>query len=386
MPELQQPLKSLLRTPMSAAHADAMWRNIEARRGTTRLSILQLAGIAGMCALALLAAASLGVRLDGQASSPVAVQPAARAVPRLAAGAAGTPGPLQLEDGHDLAVLRADRGAATQIALSDGSRIELAAGGQLVPLFSNATRADFELSAGQALFDVVPHGPRRWTVVAGSVTVSVIGTRFTVLRDDAGLVRVAVERGLVRVSGQTVTGGTQELSAGQALEVPASAAQAQALALAVAAMPSAAAQPPAAAASRAAASTFASTLNAGNAEQLLALADAARLAGRVDDAARALTRLLERHADDPRAALAALTLGRIRLDQLHQPQLAAQAFEQASALGLPSALAEEGAARAVEAHAKAHQTALAEAAAARYRARFPGGRRSADVEAWVKAE
>ena len=121
-----------------------------------------------------------------------------------------------------------------------------------------------------------------------------------------------------------------------------------------------------------------------SADQLLEDADAARLSGDPRLTARLLQRVLANHAGDPRASLAALTLGRLQLDQLSAPRAAATSFVRATQLGLPDALAEEGAARVVEAYAKAGERDLARAAAQRYRQRFPDGPRSAQVAAWVE--
>ncbi len=62
---------------------------------------------------------------------------------------------------------------------------------------------------------------------------------------------------------------------------------------------------------------------------LLAAADAARLAGRPEDAVAPLTEIVTRHATDPRAAIAAFQLGRVLADDLHEPARAAEAFSRA---------------------------------------------------------
>jgi transmembrane sensor len=387
MSELERPLKNFLRTPDSAARADAMWQNISARRGRRILSWRPLAGVALACACALVfvalrnPTAGLRVRAGAGAGGQGAVAAHADA------------GPLRLADGSALAVPRTDAPTGTHLKLSDGSQIELAMGSELVSRGSSGSHVAFALLHGHALFDVMPHGPRRWVITAGEVEVSVLGTRFTVERG-ASEVRVTVERGAVRVAGSLVPGGAQELRPGQALRVPVSELHVQQEAPAAPASVSPAASSADAGvhagarpAQKLAAAGFRTAVqDAENADELLALADSARVSGQVKNADLALSRLLDHYADDPHAALAALTLGRIRLDQLHDPAQAALAFEQANALGLPRALAEEGAARVVEAHVKAGHMALAQIAAARYRARFAGGRRSADVAAWVRVE
>ena len=115
-------------------------------------------------------------------------------------------------------------------------------------------------------------------------------------------------------------------------------------------------------------------------------ADAARLAGEYHRAERTLQRILAEHTNDARVAIVAFTLGRLQLAKLAAPKAAARSFTRAVRLGLPDALAEEGAARVVEAHAKAGDIELARAAAKRYRQRFPRGSRSASVAAWIESD
>jgi hypothetical protein len=117
--------------------------------------------------------------------------------------------------------------------------------------------------------------------------------------------------------------------------------------------------------------------------RLLEQADAARFAAEYGEAERLMLQLLEQYPQGSQAALVALTLGRLQLDQLRSPGRAAISLSRANTLGLPSAVAEEGAARLVEAHARAGQMDLARAAATRYLQRFGTGPRRANVEAWI---
>jgi transmembrane sensor len=64
----------------------------------------------------------------------------------------------------------------------------------------------------------------------------------------------------------------------------------------------------------------------GGVEQLLMLADIARLSGNPADAAIPLARIVRDHPGDPRAAFSAFTLGRLELDTLGQPAQAAASF------------------------------------------------------------
>jgi TolA-binding protein len=309
--------------------------------------------------------------------------------------------PLTLADGRALHVLQSDAQARAWL-LSDGSRVELAPDTQLVPRWSNATSLGVELVHGGVLFDVVPHGPRRWWVLATDVRVSVLGTRFGVEQENG--VRVRVERGLVEVTGPRVPRGAQRLAAGQSLFV-ASAGLTKAAGLPPAPAPAREPSPwlpnaglatvpptaadatrsPSAPAPRATPSDTRAALRAAAVESLLAQADAARSADQPERAVRAFNRVVKRYPDDPRAALAAFTLAHMYLEQLARPSAAATAFERASALGLPQALAEECAALTVEAYARAQQGERARAAAQAYRQRFPDGARRAAVEASARS-
>src|SRR5262249_30906921 len=72
-----------------------------------------------------------------------------------------------------------------------------------------------------------------------------------------------------------------------------------------------------------------SAAEAGGARELLAESDAARTRGELERGAELLRRLLREYPDDPRAPLAAFTLGRLLLNELARPREAASAFRQA---------------------------------------------------------
>ncbi len=91
-------------------------------------------------------------------------------------------------------------------------RVELGSGTRLVPLLSKSGDYEFDLVSGHATFRVAPLEPgRRFSVRAGDVVVEVVGTVFSVERDER-CVRVVVEEGTVRaVFGKH----REELAAGQ---------------------------------------------------------------------------------------------------------------------------------------------------------------------------
>jgi transmembrane sensor len=112
---------------------------------------------------------------------------------------------------------------------------------------------------------------------------------------------------------------------------------------------------------------------------LLLASDVARLSGHAARAVDPLRRVLRDHATDPRAPLAAFTLGRVLLDELGRPDEAAGAFSQARRLAPGGPLEEDALAREVEALSRAGETDRAREAAAVYVERYPSGRRLRSV-------
>ena len=357
----------------------------------------------------------------------------------LSDGPAERGAPLRLADGTTPALLSSGTEAKI-VALSDGSQIELARQTVLLARASTGTRFEAELQQGRAVFDVIPHGPRVWSVRAADVQVKVLGTRFSVALNGT-TVEVAVERGAVQVTSPAL-GSARILHAHQSLQLLAATAEDLAstkpdiaddasarsnttdappgddAAAAHVAHDSAASDPVAAARARgpagpradrsaqarhrraadsggrtAAAERSRSGDPADEAreaadrdmamEAWLERADSARAAGQPGKAASALERAVAAHPRDPRAALAAFTLAQLYMEQLAQPREAARAFERASLLGLPATLAEEAAARRVEAYARAGQHVQAHEAADAYQSKYPNGARASSVARWL---
>ncbi len=110
--------------------------------------------------------------------------------------------------------------------------------------------------------------------------------------------------------------------------------------------------------------------------ELLLSADVARLSHHPGDAVAPLQQVLKRHGSDPRAPLAAFTLGRVLLDELGRPGEAAAAFAKARAIAPQGPLADDALAREVEARSRAGDTAKARALAEDYLRRLPNGPRA----------
>lgn len=285
------------------------------------------------------------------------------------------------------------------LRLPDGSSLQAEPGAELALLSLTPDRLHLTLGSGVVDFHVVPGGHRAWVIDAGLVEVQVIGTRFTVARSPDA-VEVRVREGRVRVKGAQVPDGQRELGPGESLRIPAlsaapvSAAPAQSPAPVPVVAPTEVSPAPERSPARAKARSISAHPDpapeavdetkapAPSLDDWLAEAEAARGRGDNSIAAERWALALTHFPDAPSMSLIAFRLGRLRLEALGQPDLAAEAIEQALSLGLPRALEEDAYARLVEAYAKAQDPARARDAKARYRAAFPDPRRRAEVEKW----
>ncbi len=259
------------------------------------------------------------------------------------------------------------------ILLRDGSRAEpTSAESRFTVSRDQPEQVTVVLERGGARFAVARRAERRFEVEAGPALVRVKGTTFSVTRSDAST-RVVVEDGRVEV----FWGGEKtELLAGdtgvfpppepaleaQAHEVPAAVvpgwrdlAKRGEYRRAFAAMQKARARVPDAP------------------EDHMLAADVARLSGHSAQAVSHLRAVSERFADDPRAPVAAFTLGRV-LQDLERPREAAQAFRRARTLWPRGPLALDAWAGEAEALREAGDRPAAQELATRYIERHPFGR------------
>jgi transmembrane sensor len=375
---LQFPIRDRLREPADEGALARIWQGIDARYPRPRR---RSTGLVFASALALSGAAAAVFLLSSRDA-----------------------GPLKLSDGRPLASIAAPP-EGTLVSMSDGSSIQLGSGTQFVAVLENGT----------AGFEVRPGGPRRWRIECGLATVEVVGTHFSCERTP-GTLRVAVQRGVVLVSGERVPNRVRRLAAGEAITVEEAPRPAVAPA-AVEPSPSGAEveAPAEQSESETAPSPPAKELHPRAAGQvswrelartgrhqeayaalgpkgivrearrlgvadLFALADVARLSGHPADAEAPLERILADHAGDPQASLAAFALGRLELDSLAKPARAATAFSRALELGAPRSLREDLRARLVEAYLRAGNRAAARSAAREYEREFPGGRYARSIE------
>jgi transmembrane sensor len=276
-----------------------------------------------------------------------------------------------------------------QLHFADGSTaMPLDPDTRLVPEVRSEKRVVVALESGRARFAVVHRPERAFAVKVGVVTIEDRGTRFVVERLGER-VRVGVDEGAVRVRWP---GGESDLSLGQSgvfpPEPPATATTMEP----VAPVETIESDPPR---HRAPAPHRWKTLaeegdfdgayrelarvNHDEPDDLLAAADVARMSHHPSEAVDYLRRLLRAHAKDPRAPLAAFTLGRVLLDDLGRPAEAAEVFVAAGQLAPDGPLASDALAREVEAWSHAGEAEQAHARAQEYVRRFPAGSRIRSV-------
>lgn len=280
--------------------------------------------------------------------------------------------------------------------------IEPLAQANVVTLERTATLERFRVEQHGAWFDVTPNR-KTVRVEAGEVVVEVLGTRFLVERVEAR-VHVVVERGVVRVSSRGVV---RTLETGASGWFPEEVVEAPKPVVPEPEVVPAPVEPPEEPTKtvesprrptkrkptvhEAAAPTWTVLAQSGDFDaawsamktapaprdepaELLLAADVARLSRHPDEALAPLRRVLEAHAKDPRAPLAAFTLGRVLLDDLGRPKEAAVAFERARLLAPEAPLAEDALAREVEALSRA-QSPDAKARAEMFLQRYPSSPR-----------
>jgi len=114
-------------------------------------------------------------------------------------------------------------------------------------------------------------------------------------------------------------------------------------------------------------------------DDLMLAADVARQAGRPERAVPFLERVVNEHPKEVPAQLAGFSLGKIYLDNLDEPALAAHSFAAVRAMAPAGGLAQDALAREVEAWARAGETARARDGALEYQRLYPHGRRLAAV-------
>ena len=243
------------------------------------------------------------------------------------------------------------------------------------------------LQQGGARFAVAPRAERRFEVESGPVLVRVKGTTFSVTRSE-GRTHVSVEDGHVQVFW---AGEKADLLAGDSGTFP---PLDPALAQPRVVDSAGSAVKPSAGAWRDLANkgeyrrAYKALRNAGTRvsdlpEDHMLAADVARLSGHPQQAISHLRAVSERFADDPRAPVAAFTLGRV-LHDLERPRDAAAAFRRARTLWPHGPLALDAWAGEAEALRDAGDSEAAHKLATSYLARHPSGRHARAMRALVR--
>jgi transmembrane sensor len=380
---LRAPLKRWLEQPLAEHDVQRIWRTLpESRRvGATAIARQRVRwiGLGAVGAFAL--SASLWFILSARA-------------PAATGALLATSSQRALSPGQPLG----DESHPVQIALSDGSQVDLQPHAVLEVIRNSPAHFKTRLQRGRVLFDVKPGGPRRWEIDCGPVRVEVLGTRFTIERDPVG-VRVQVDRGVVAVHS---AGSDRRLTAGHVIYVaspPMAAADVTRIvqdrreqprqrsddhrAQGVAPLSAAGSDHLALAPKRASIQSMARPVATTQDAVLIALLRDADAARREHQTARALV-LLERviaaAPTSPHGAIAAFTLARSVI--ANDPNRAVSALQTAANAAAPEWLREDARARMVEAYARAGQRARAAEMARRY---YPSGRHLAEVERWATA-
>ncbi len=388
MSRLRLPLKNLLRdTPRDPATVERMWSGTQAKLGPQK--VRQVWVWAPLAAVAACLALWLAPRRP-------------------------TPGPLLLSDGSALSTVENRDQQGRRVSFLDGSVIVLDPGTVLEPLVNDPNRIELALRRGRATFALAPNQARQWLVESG-VTIEVMASKFAVSRSDSAI-DVLVFDGVVLVRGAEVPGRVQKLTAHQKLSLSLT-AEIPPVAPVVATMPVAPPEvrtaptlspslpitaqhrtkPRAAPAWRPLAGEHqydaayralgqggvaSALVKSSSLEELLDLADVARLSGHPAEAIPPLKRAVEEFPSDRRAAIAAFTRGRVEADSLAQPRQAADSFARAIELGLPQALTEDAFLRLVESRDAAGDYDAALDAMSRYLERFPHGRFVRRLRQW----
>ncbi|HVY32231.1 MAG TPA: FecR domain-containing protein [Polyangiaceae bacterium] len=264
---------------------------------------------------------------------------------------------------------------SARTVLADGSTVDVQRGGQIQVLTDRSEGTRIEVLAGRAEFEVQKRVARPFVASVRGVEVRVIGTHFSTELDEShppGVVRVVVSRGVVEVVGRQGE-RVARLQAGDRIEVSLAPAAKEPLPASSSPGDVDAVVPgePGASAVRAASPP--------DAAQLFEAASAARRAGDVQAAVKAYAALLKQFPHDSRVGVAALELGRLRMDSQHAYGAASDAFRRAIAAAPNEGVREDAMARLVESVDALGDKTACLTEQQRYQARYPTGVHAAAV-------
>jgi len=267
---------------------------------------------------------------------------------------------------------------SARTVLSDGSSVDIDRGGQISVISDHPDETRIEVLSGRAEFEVQKRPGRPFITSIHGVEVRVVGTHFSAELDESrppGLVRVTVARGVVEVSPRPGEPATR-LTAGDKLEISLAPAAAPGSATNTVGAPT---DGPSTDAPTPGSSTAPAPLP--DASKLFEMARDARRAGDVQAAVKAYATLLKRFPADERVGVAALELGRLRMDSLRAYGPAADAFRRAFAAAPNEGIREDALARLVDALDAVHDDAKCLVEQRRYLGRYPKGVHATSVRA-----
>lgn len=270
------------------------------------------------------------------------------------------------------------------LEFSDGTRIELEPRARARVRDVRADGAHLELDAGRMHLDVTPRQGARWQLDVGPFGVQVTGTRFNVSyskNDDR--FELTLEEGEVILHG-CVFGSGRRLAPGQTVrascrEPSLEIGYSRVSAIPTPKTPEMAPVPPAAAPSARLLEVGTGdepsprAAKAASADELLALADAARRAGGSARASEALRDVRSRFPGSRAAALAAFKLGRLEFDGNGAYGRAAEWFQTYLREDPGGPMTREALGRLLESFERAGARARAKEFALRYRREYPSG-------------
>lgn len=288
------------------------------------------------------------------------------------------------------------RGDRILASFDDGSRVTSKSDDTQISVRTDRQDlVEVGLSTGRARFEIAKRRQRVFRVLIDQTRIEVLGTVFSVERSPSGL-SVDVEEGRVRVVRPQAR---VELTSGERMTFPSAPTRPAATQNDTEAKTPRQAQDPGSdtparrpkprerwqrAAKRGALEKAYDGMKrqgvVNRAEELLLAADVARMTGHPEEALPYLRRVIGDHAKDPRAPLAAFTLGKLLLQDLGRPRQAAKAFRQVAKLDASDALREDALAREIECHYRVGDEERARELANRYLLRYPRGRRAE----WVR--
>ena len=278
----------------------------------------------------------------------------------------------------DSSWLLASRDRAATMAFADGSIAHLFQDARVDVNVQTQDLVRLEQPAGKVRYEVAPDPGRRFVVDARGVHVRVIGTVFTV-DVEADAVMVRVERGRVAVESQD---RVAELGVGDELRVERRPRHPRDNDMAIESEEGVVAHdilPSAPSDARRSENRSAPKAPTVSVEVLLERADQARVQGRLDEAASALSELVRRHPKDPRAYSAHFSLGKVERIRGHHAA-AASAFAACYERAPAGSLSEDARAEAAVSWLDAGQRQRALEAAQAYLARHPEGAHAARMQ------